>query len=105
MNANEYGVIFRFSTGYDMSGFTGLSLTFTKPDASTLTVTNLSSSPVTLGSINVATTLGTFASHQYVNYTFAAGDINQAGTYTVRLTYTDSTKKLISDPATFTINP
>ena len=106
MNVNEYGIVFRFGTGYDMSGFATLTLVFTKPDNSVLTVTN-SSTPnaVTLGVVPVTTTEGVFAANQYVNYTFAVGDVNEQGIWAVWLTYVDSTKRLISDVALFTINP
>ena len=106
MNVNEYGIIFRFGTGYDMSGFTTLTLTFTKPDNSVLTKNNASSpNAVTLGVAPIVTTIGNFAANQYVNYTFAPGDVNEQGIWAVWLTYLDSTKELISDVALFTVNP
>lgn len=108
MNVNEFGITFRFSTGYGMSAFETLSITFTKPDGSTLTVNNTSTpNAVSLGTVNVTTPdLGVFAANQYANYTFKSGDIDQEGLWTCRLTYTDATpKRLISDQANFTINP
>lgn len=103
MNVNEYGVVFQFGTSFDMSGSTALSLAFTKPDGTVLTKTNPA---VTVGSVQITTPLGTFAVHQYVLYTFAAGDVTLAGTWKVRLTYTDATpQQLISDIGSFTINP
>lgn len=102
MNNGEWGVVFRLSTGFDMSSSTALSLAFTKPSGEVLTKTNPA---VTVGSGNVSTTLGTFLSTKYVNYTFANGDVDEAGEWDVRLTYDDGTLHLISNPATFTINP
>lgn len=100
MNVNEYGVIFYFSTGFDMSSQTSLRLDFTKPDGSTLAKT----SGVTAPASPVSTTLGTFAASKYGKYTFINGDVDQAGTWTCRLTYGDAAgQHLISDVGTFTI--
>lgn len=102
MNVNEYGVVFAFSTGYDMSGFSTLTLDFTKPDDTHLIVTN---SAVAVGAVDIVTTAGTFLAHKYVTYTFASGDVNVAGDWCVKLTYTDPTpKRLVADVAHFTVN-
>lgn len=98
MNANEYGIVLKFGTGFDMSGNTSLSLVFTRPDGTSLTVTNPA---VTVGS----GAYGSFADKEYLNYTTVSGDINQAGTYTVRAIYNASGVHLISDPGTFVVNP
>lgn len=99
MNLGEYGTILYFSTGYDMSAKTTLTITFTKPDATTLTKT------ATVGSGNVTTTAGVFVDKMYAQYTFATGDVDQAGTWSARVTYTDAVPKhLISDSATFVIH-
>lgn len=98
MNVNEYGVVFRFGVSFDMVANTSLSLTFTRPDLTTLIVTP------TLGVGSVTTPLGVFATHTYVNYTFAIGNVNQAGEWSARLTYTDATPaRLISTVGTFTV--
>lgn len=100
MNAGEYGVIFRLGVGFDLSANTALSLTFTRPDNTTLTVSNPSvTAPNSAG--------GSFSADQYFQYTFADGDVGSgdAGDWTVRGTYTDGSKQLISDAATFTVNP
>jgi hypothetical protein len=102
MNVGEYGIVFNLNVNFDISGFTGLSLAFTKPDASLLTVTN---PQVSVGSVPLTTPYGTFPANQYCIYTFAIGNINQIGLYSVRLTYTDTTKRLISDIVTFTVSP
>lgn len=99
MKINEYGVVLQFGTSFDMSSYTSLSLTFTKPDLSTLTVTP------TLGVGAVSTPLGSFATHTYVTYTFLSGQVNQAGSWSARLTYQDATPaRLISDVGTFTVD-
>lgn len=103
MNVNEYGVMFLFSTGFDMSAHTALQINFTKPDGSLLTKTNPN---VTLGTVPITTTAGLFAAHFYVQYTFVNGDVNQVGDWSARVIYDDATPlHLISDVAQFTINP
>lgn len=103
MNVNEYGVVLQFGVGFNISGYSTLSITFTKPDLTTLTVTNPA---ITVGSMTIATTAGTFNAGTYALYTFVNGDVNVAGIWSARLTYTDATPaKLISNIVTFTINP
>lgn len=101
MNVNEYGLTHNFSVSYDLSGFVGLSMTYTRPDKTTFTVNNpavqISATPYVAAS-------GTFAANQYARYIFANGDLNSAGVYTARLTYTDASKRLISDVVSFTVN-
>jgi hypothetical protein len=99
MNVGEYGLVFNLNVNFDISGATTLQLAITRPDNTTITAMP------TVGSVDLVTTdSGTFLAHKYCIYTFATGDLNQAGTYTARLTYTDSTKRLISDPTTFTVS-
>lgn len=103
MNVNEYGVVFRIGVGFDIHAFSTLSITFTRPDGTTLTVSNPN---VTVGGFDVLTTLGTFSANQYALYTFQNGDVTKPGLWTARLTYQDTTpRQLISSPGTFTINP
>lgn len=102
MNANEWGVVFCFSTGFDMSGNQSLVLTFTKPDGTTLVETNPS---VTVPAVNRATPLGLLPANTYALYTFQNGDVSEAGTWGARLTYRDASQFLISAPATFIVNP
>lgn len=98
MNVDEYGVILQFGVSFDMSSTTGLSFTFTKPDLTTLTVVG------TLGTLQITTTEGIFAANTYATYRFINGDIDQAGEWSVRLTYLDaSPARLISTVGTFTV--
>ena len=101
MNSGEYGIVFNLNVNFNIASFTALSLAFTRPDATTVTVVN---GVVTVGGAPLVTSLGTFATNEYCFYTFVSGDINQAGTYSARLTYTDATKRLISDVVTFTVS-
>lgn len=102
MNVGEYGISYNLNVNYNISGFTALSLAFTRPDASVFTRTN---GDVTVPASPLVTTdSGTFAANEYCTYLFEDGDLSQAGTYTVRLTYTDASKRLISDATSFTVS-
>lgn len=101
MNINEYGVLFRYSTGFDLSGFTGLQIVFTKPDGTTLTRAN---PLVTAPAVDVTTTLGLFPANTYAQYEFAVGDADQSGTWCAYVIYDDGVQHLISDVAHFTVN-
>lgn len=102
MNVGEYGIAFNLNVGYAINAYQTLSLAITRPDGSVVTKTNPS---VTVGNTPLVTDLGTFAADQYSTYLIANGDLTLPGTYTVRLTYTDATKRLISDAVTFSVNP
>lgn len=103
LNVGEYGVELLFSTGFDMSDFTGLSIVFTKPSGTILIVTNPA---VTVPAADVETTDGLFLANQYVAYTFVSGDIDQVGVWSARVTYDDAAPRhLISDASQFTVYP
>lgn len=103
MNVGEYGLAFNLNVNYNISGFTTLSLVITRPDATSITRTN---GDVTVPAVQLVTTdMGTFAANEYAKYLFQLGDLDQEGEYTVRLTYTDASKRLISDETSFTVNP
>lgn len=104
MNVGEYGIAFLFSTGFDMSGFTALSITFTKPDDTQLVVTD---PDVSVPNVDAVTTLGTFAANTYAKYYFVNGNVDQAGEWSAFVTYDNSgaspAQHLISDTTKFTI--
>jgi hypothetical protein len=104
MNVGEYGVAFLFSTGFDMSAFTGIAINFTKPDHSTLVVTD---PDVSVPNVDAVTTLGTFAANTYAKYYFVSGDVDQAGEWSAFVTYDNAgaspPEHLISDTTKFTI--
>ena len=103
MNVGEYGVQFVLGTSFDMSANTSLSLTFTKPDGTTLTVSN---PDVTIDAAPITTTAGTFDANTYFLYTFESGDVNQSGDWSVRGTYNAAGPvHLISSIGYFTIEP
>ena len=99
MRVNDYGVIYAQNTGFDLSAFTALSLVFTKPDGTTLTVTNPS---VAVGAVALTVKGNIFPANEYITYTFANGDVTAAGNWMAQLVYTDSTPRVLhSAPATF----
>lgn len=101
MNVGEYGISFNLNVNYNISAFTSLSLVITRPDGTTITRTN---GDVTVPAVPLVTTdMGTFAANEYAAYTFKAGDLSVVGEHTVRLTYTDASKRLISDATSFTV--
>jgi hypothetical protein len=102
MNVGEYGIAFNLNVGYDISGNSTLALIFTRQDGTTFTANK---PDVSVGNAPINTTSGPFAANQYCVYLFKNGDLTVSGTYSVRLTYNDATKHLVSDATTFTVNP
>lgn len=101
MNVGEYGVLFRLSVGFDISGFTTLTLVITRPDGTSFTRTNPA---VSAPAVDVTTTMGLFPANTYAQYTFLVGDLTLAGIYCAVLTYDDASQHLISDVTHFTID-
>lgn len=102
LNVGEYGLLLAINTNYNMSGFTALELTITRPNGSTLVRTN---GDVLVPSAALVTDdLGTFAAYEYCSYLFKTGDLTVDGEYLVRLAYTDASKHLVSDVASFEVS-
>jgi hypothetical protein len=100
INVGEYGLALNLNVNYDISAATALQLAITRPDGTLVT------GVPTVGLVDLVTgDDGTYPAKQYCTYKLVSGDLNQAGTYTTRLTYTDATKRLISDPTSFTVSP
>lgn len=106
MNVHEYGVVFAFSTGYNMAANTSLHIEFWKPsnpwtnetdETPSLTVT------AALGVGSITTTVGIFTTETYVTYTFANGDVDESGLWSARVIYDSASKHLISDVGQFTV--
>lgn len=104
MNAGEYGVAFRLAVGYDISGFSSLSLVFHKPSGATLTVDDDDgvSAPATAATGTLPTGQPyTYDANEYFQYTTADGDIDEEGKWTVCGIYVDGEKRLVSQPVHF----
>lgn len=107
MNVGEQGIAYNLNVNYNLSGATSLSMTITRPDGTTITRTGADVTAPAVALVT-GTSFGTFAASQYAKYTIQAGDLNQVGVYTARLTYVDGTKLLKSDLgeyANFTVSP
>lgn len=102
MNVNNFGVIFVQSTGYDLTGFSTLEITFVKPSGAVLTVANPA---VSAPEVDIETVVGLMPSGTYSQYIFVEGDVDEVGLWSVRTTFDDGSQRLTSDIATFTIFP
>lgn len=102
MNAGEYGIVHNILTGFDMSGSSAVSITYTRPNGTSFTA---SAPDVVVGSAPTSNGYVSFPANQYVSYVFKNGDISIPGDYTARAMYNDATKHLIASTVTFTVNP
>ncbi len=89
LKVGETGKIIRVAAGFDMSSNTELTLTFYKPDATT--ITKVKADGVALGAGVTDDTLGVLAANEYVEYAVDWGLIDQAGAWNLTLTYTNTT--------------
>jgi hypothetical protein len=99
INVGEYGQALNVFVAYDMSFATSLLIEISRPDESMIT------GQAVLGTTPLVTDGGTFAANQYCTYKVKDGDLSLPGDHTVRLTYTDASKRLISDPTSFSVSP
>lgn len=100
VNVGEFGLALNINVNFDISGASNLSLSITRPDNSAF-----SGTPV-IGQVDLATPdQGTFTAKQYAIYLIQPGDLTAPGTYRTRLTYTDATKRLVSDVTSFDVYP
>lgn len=102
INVGEYGIALSLGLFYNIANFTALGITIIRPD---LTTVDRATSFVTVGTTPLATEFGTFAANEYGIYLIQPGDLTMPGTYIARLTYTDASKRLVSDPAGFVVSP
>lgn len=108
LRIGEIGKTIRVNTDYDLSSNTQLTLTFTKPDGTTLTKTKtvdgVSAPAVDVTDPDDPTV--TFLANEYMEYDTVSGDLDQAGTWSVYATYNDATPKtFIGDVDRFTVLP
>lgn len=102
MNVGEYGISYNLNVNFNISGFTSLSLSFTRPDGTSFARVN---GDVIVPAVPLVTDdLGTFAAYEYCSYLFKVGDLTVDGEYLVRLAYTDASKHLVSDVASFEVS-
>ena len=106
LRIGESGKNLNVNAGYDMSSQTELTLTFTKPDGTT--VSKATADGVALGAGETDPDLGLLTANYYVYYPIEAGFLDQAGTWCVYLTYTNTTPApddiFIGAPVSFTVS-
>lgn len=112
MNVGNYGNTFVGGTGFsgagfDLSAYTNLSLVFTLPDSSEITV---ESPDVVLGALDYTLPNGQiFSANQYVTYVFVEGQVTVAGAWRVRLIYDNDVlvppQHFISSIGNFMVGP
>ena len=103
INATEIGKVFRYATGFDMSGSTVLSLHFTHSDG--ITTFTATTPNVTAPAVSVNDPdLGTLAASTYMEYVTTGTDLTKSGAWTVCGTYEDATpKKFFGGDAVFNV--
>jgi len=89
LTIGEVGKTIRVAAGFDMSSNTGLTLTFTLPDGTTVSKTTADG--VALGAGVTDPDLGVLAANEYVEYEVESAFLNQSGAWKVYLTYTNTT--------------
>jgi hypothetical protein len=88
LKVGDSNKVIRVNAGYDMSSNTELTLTFTKPDLTTVAKT--SSDGVVIGSGVTDPDLGILTSNEYVEYPIEASLLDQSGTWYVTLKFSIS---------------
>ena len=106
LKVGEVGKILRVAAGFDMSSYTELTLNFTLPDGTT--TSKVTADGVAIGAGVTDPDLGVLAANEYVEYPIESGFLSQAGTWSVSLTYTNTSPTpddiYIGDCATFTVS-
>lgn len=85
----EVGKIIVYSTEFDLSDETSLTLTLTAPDATEATIAD---SRITAPATSLNTDLGQLPASTYMQFITEVGDFTQAGTYKIYGKYVDATK-------------
>jgi len=109
IRAGAVGVPFRYSTnGLDMSGSTGLTLNFIKPNGTdTLQKTQATTNAVTAPAVALVNDpdLGNQTASTYMEFSTVAADFDVAGDWTVCGIYTSGTQTIPGSAVTFTVLP
>ena len=106
IKVTEKGQPFRISTGYDMSGSTALSISFTAPtNGTSFVVTQATTPAVTAPAVALTNDpeLGNVPASTYFEYTTSGTEFDIAGTWTACATYEDASLKLKANKVTFEI--
>lgn len=91
IRVGESGKPIRYHTAINMSAYTLLTLTFTKPDGTSFVRTSGGTPAVSLGTVAVNDhDLGRLNANEYMEYTCQATDFDQAGSWNVQGKYTNT---------------
>lgn len=100
MNVGQTGTLIYIYAGVDLTKATSITLTLNKPDQTTATVTP------TIGSAVLTLPNGsTWAAGTYAYYSPVSGDIDQAGNWSLRLTYNGVGQVVPGQLAYFVVGP
>ena len=99
MNVGQKGSILYVNTGFNMSAYTALTLRLLPPTQQTKDVTPA------LGTVTTTVNGTTLNANEYVTYALQSTDLNVAGTWQLRVLYTDASQYIPSDWASFTVGP
>ena len=105
IKATEVGKIFNYSTGFDLSSFTELTLKFTDPFGVETTYDTTTTPAVSAPGVNFNDpSLGVLPANTYMQLTTTATTFTVVGEWTVCGVYEDGTPKtFFGDDATFTV--
>lgn len=109
IKVGEKGQPFRIATGFDMSGFTSLTIEFTAPTNGTdFIVTDLTTPAVTAPAVPLTNDPGftppqSVAASTYFEYITDGTEFDKDGEWTACAFYEDASLKLNADSVTFTI--
>ncbi len=105
IKVGSIGVPLRVATGFNMSGFTALTLNITKPDGTVLTKTSASDGVVAPAvSLVNDPDLGNVAASTYFEYSNLIDDYDEAGAWTICGIYVDGSQTLPVSPVPFTVS-
>ena len=101
LNVNEYGQVLRVNFGLDVSSASSYNFII-EPKVGE----KVEKSTATLGTANVTVGDETYTANQYIEYTTASGDLDQAGQWRIKGEATMSGSiKVISNYKSITVNP
>ncbi len=106
MRVGESGKRLRLATSFNMASNTALSMTFTRPGSTDLTVTpTLETGAVTMSIDGVSTEV---SANESVYYDFDTGELDVSGPWPLEFTYTNTgatPDDIFKAAATFTVDP
>lgn len=102
LRVGESGKRHMIGMAFDMVNYTSLGIVYTKPDGTTLSVTGV------IGGTTETIGANAYAANYWLYYDWDVGDVDQSGTWSVDVTYTNTTSNPDDvykniDPITFEV--